>query len=95
MYACLTRYIAYVRKRDITVKRLSWRVGMQDPEALKALSKFVGAMDQLDEDVAARNAGPSKIRSETGSRGFPYTLLAPTSPGPGVTGRGIPNSTCI
>lgn len=68
---------------------------MQDPAALAELSKFVGAMDQLDEDIAARNAGPSKIRGEAGSRGFPYTLLAPTSPGPGVTGRGIPSSTCI
>ena len=66
----------------------------QDPRALTAHESFLAALKKLDDDITARNASGSKIRSAAGSRGIPYELLRPHS-SEGVTSRGVPCSTSI
>lgn len=66
----------------------------QDPRALTAHESFLAALKKLDDDITARNASGSKIRSASGTRGLPYELLRPHS-GEGVTSRGVPCSTSI
>lgn len=64
-----------------------------DHEILKLFSKFSARLEEIEEIIKARNKDP-RLKNRSGAGVAPYELLLPTS-GPGVTGRGIPNSISI
>ncbi|XP_004504466.1 lipoxygenase 6, chloroplastic [Cicer arietinum] len=66
---------------------------INDHEILKLFSKFSDRLEEIEEIINARNKDTS-LKSRTGAGVPPYELLLPLS-GPGVTGRGIPNSISI
>ncbi|KAK2438012.1 Lipoxygenase 6, chloroplastic [Trifolium repens] len=66
---------------------------INDNEILKLFGKFSARLEEIEEIINARNKDPS-LKSRTGAGVPPYELLLPLS-GPGVTGRGIPNSISI
>ncbi|WJX53004.1 Lipoxygenase 6, chloroplastic [Trifolium repens] len=66
---------------------------INDNEIMKLFGKFSARLEEIEEIINARNKDPS-LKSRTGAGVPPYELLLPLS-GPGVTGRGIPNSISI
>ncbi|TKY59872.1 Lipoxygenase 6 [Spatholobus suberectus] len=66
---------------------------INDHEVLKLFNKFSARMEEIEEIINARNKDP-RLKNRTGAGIPPYELLLPSS-GPGVTGRGIPNSVSI
>ncbi|EFJ17612.1 lipoxygenase [Selaginella moellendorffii] len=61
--------------------------------AQSAFTKFSEKLKAVEELIQTRNKD-TKLKNRTGPVQIPYTLLFPSS-GPGLTGRGIPNSTSI
>ncbi|KAL5055440.1 hypothetical protein RYX36_036122 [Vicia faba] len=66
---------------------------INDHAVLKLFSKLSTRLEEIEEIINARNKD-LRLKSRTGAGVPPYELLLPTS-GPGVTGRGIPNSISI
>ncbi|MED6209771.1 Lipoxygenase 6, chloroplastic [Stylosanthes scabra] len=66
---------------------------INDHQVLKMFNKFSARLVEIEEIINARNKDP-KLKNRTGAGVPPYELLLPSS-GPGVTGRGIPNSISI
>ncbi|XP_059657730.1 lipoxygenase 6, chloroplastic-like [Cornus florida] len=66
---------------------------IHDPEILKLLEKFSDKMVEIEETINERNKD-IRLKNRNGAGVPPYELLLPSS-GPGVTGRGIPNSISI
>ncbi|XP_015957987.1 lipoxygenase 6, chloroplastic [Arachis duranensis] len=66
---------------------------INDHQVLKMFNKFSARLVEIEEIINARNKEP-KLKNRTGAGVPPYELLLPSS-GPGVTGRGIPNSISI
>ncbi|KAH7423168.1 hypothetical protein KP509_12G042400 [Ceratopteris richardii] len=64
-----------------------------DPKAIACANKFAQRVKQVERIIDQRNAD-AKLKNRNGAGVVPYELLRPTS-GPGVTGRGIPNSVSI
>eukprot|EP00250_Pteridium_aquilinum_P020529 c24850_g1_i1 orf=265-3018(-) len=64
-----------------------------DVNAMAAASRFAIRMEEIERIIDARNADTT-LTNRTGAGVLPYELLRPTS-GPGVTGRGVPNSISI
>eukprot|EP00252_Welwitschia_mirabilis_P019926 TRINITY_DN4743_c0_g1_i1.p1 TRINITY_DN4743_c0_g1~~TRINITY_DN4743_c0_g1_i1.p1 ORF type:complete len:585 (+),score=61.44 TRINITY_DN4743_c0_g1_i1:296-2050(+) len=68
-------------------------VWTSDLDIIDAFRKFSGNIQFIEKIIHQRNKD-SKLRNRTGAGVLPYELLVPSS-GPGVTGRGIPNSVSI
>ncbi|KAK7319063.1 hypothetical protein RJT34_03775 [Clitoria ternatea] len=66
---------------------------ISDHEVLKLFNKFSDRLKEIEEIINARNKDP-RLKNRNGAGVPPYELLLPSS-GPGVTGRGIPNSVSI
>lgn len=66
---------------------------VNDHEVLKMFSKFTAKLDEIEETINKRNKD-IRFRNRNGAGIPPYELFLPSS-GPGVTGRGIPNSISI
>eukprot|EP00252_Welwitschia_mirabilis_P011311 TRINITY_DN2543_c0_g1_i1.p1 TRINITY_DN2543_c0_g1~~TRINITY_DN2543_c0_g1_i1.p1 ORF type:complete len:917 (-),score=166.17 TRINITY_DN2543_c0_g1_i1:410-3160(-) len=64
-----------------------------DKRALQAFWRFCDKMKDVEEIIRQRNEDP-RNKNRNGAGVLPYELLLPSS-GPGVTGRGIPNSISI
>ncbi|CAH1452677.1 unnamed protein product [Lactuca virosa] len=64
-----------------------------EPTIKTAFEEFRGSLEKLEEIIDSRNVDP-KLRNRSGAGLVPYQLLKPFS-GPGVTGRGVPNSISI
>ncbi|XP_028751962.1 linoleate 13S-lipoxygenase 2-1, chloroplastic-like [Neltuma alba] len=65
----------------------------EDPTIKAAFGRFNGRLKEIEEIIDARN-GDAKLKNRTGAGIVPYELMKPFS-GPGVTGKGIPNSISI
>lgn len=68
----------------------SW---IDDDKILNLHEKFAGKLVEIEEIIKARN-NDKRLTHRNGAGILPYELLMPSS-GPGVTGRGIPNSISI
>lgn len=66
---------------------------INDHRVLKMFDKFSARLEEIEEMVNERNKD-SRLKNRCGAGVPPYELLLPSS-GPGVTGRGIPNSVSI
>lgn len=66
---------------------------IKDPEVLDMFNKFSAKLEEIEEIIEARNKD-IRLKNRNGAGIPPYELLLPSS-GPGVTGRGIPNSISI
>ncbi|KAJ1401980.1 PLAT/LH2 domain [Sesbania bispinosa] len=66
---------------------------INDHEIQKLFNKFSAKLEEIEEIINARNKDPH-LKNRSGAGVPPYELLLPSS-GPGVTGRGIPNSISI
>lgn len=64
-----------------------------DEEALDAFRKFTSKMMDAEKEIDERNLNP-RNKNRNGAGIPPYELLFPRS-GPGITGRGVPNSVSI
>lgn len=64
-----------------------------DTEMVEAFFGFAAEIRQVEKEIEKRNLDPS-LKNRCGAGVLPYELLAPSSE-PGVTCRGIPNSTSI
>uniref|UniRef100_A0A0D6QX05 Lipoxygenase n=1 Tax=Araucaria cunninghamii TaxID=56994 RepID=A0A0D6QX05_ARACU len=64
-----------------------------DLHVVDAFHKLSARMQSIEKIIHQKNKDPN-LRNRNGAGMVPYELLAPTS-GPGVTGRGIPNSISI
>eukprot|EP01018_Ginkgo_biloba_P004876 Gb_16198 [translate_table: standard] len=64
-----------------------------DLQVVDAFHKFSASMQGIEKLIQQRNADLN-LRNRNGAGVVPYELLMPTS-GPGVTGRGVPNSVSI
>ncbi|PON52462.1 Lipoxygenase [Parasponia andersonii] len=64
-----------------------------DIEILNLFSKFSAELEEIEKIINTRNKD-TRLKNRSGAGVPPYELLLPTS-GPGVTGRGIPNSISI
>ncbi|KAL7595029.1 hypothetical protein Lser_V15G29178 [Lactuca serriola] len=64
-----------------------------EPTIKAAFEEFRGSLEKMEEIIDSRNVDP-KLRNRSGAGLVPYQLLKPFS-GPGVTGRGVPNSISI
>uniref|UniRef100_A0A7N0ZWW6 Lipoxygenase n=1 Tax=Kalanchoe fedtschenkoi TaxID=63787 RepID=A0A7N0ZWW6_KALFE len=64
-----------------------------DKEMVEAFFKFAADVSRVEKEIEKRNLDPS-LRNRCGAGVLPYELLAPISE-PGVTCRGIPNSSSI
>ncbi|KAM6562486.1 hypothetical protein CsatB_022484 [Cannabis sativa] len=64
-----------------------------DQIILKIFSKYSAQLEEIDKIINKRNKD-NRLKNRSGAGVPPYELLLPTS-GPGVTGRGIPNSISI
>lgn len=64
-----------------------------DQQVRNMFNKFASRLKEVEEIINQRNKD-FNLRNRTGAGVPPYELLIPTS-GPGVTGRGIPNSISI
>lgn len=62
-----------------------------DTRALAKLDVFRENLAKVEAEIEARNA-VSELHHRQGPAKLPYTLLAPSSAGPGLTFRGVPNS---
>ncbi|XVE92190.1 hypothetical protein REPUB_Repub01dG0075800 [Reevesia pubescens] len=68
----------------------SW---FNDHEILEMFGKFSAKLEEIEETINKRNKD-IRLKNRTGAGIPPYELLRPSS-GPGVSGRGIPNSISI
>lgn len=66
---------------------------INDHEVLKLFDRFSARLEEIEEIIHQRNKN-NHLKNRSGAGIPPYELLLPTS-GPGVTGRGIPNSISI
>lgn len=66
---------------------------IRDNEVVKLYKKFSAKLEEIEEIIKKRNKDNS-LKNRCGAGIPPYELLRPSS-GPGVTGRGIPNSISI
>ncbi|KAG5521893.1 hypothetical protein RHGRI_034201 [Rhododendron griersonianum] len=66
---------------------------INDHEVLKLFEKFSSKLEEIEKTIHGRNKD-SSLRNRSGAGIPPYELLLPSS-GPGVTGRGVPNSVSI
>lgn len=66
---------------------------IDDEKILGLFKKFSARLEEVEEIINERNHDTS-LKNRTGAGVPPYELLLPSS-GPGVTGRGIPNSISI
>lgn len=66
---------------------------IRDHEVVKLFEKFSAKLEEIEEIVKRRNKD-KHLKNRCGAGIPPYELLLPSS-GPGVTGRGIPNSISI
>lgn len=66
---------------------------INDQEILKLFNKFSTTLEEIEETINKRNKD-IHLKNRSGAGVPPYELLLPSS-GPGVTGRGIPNSISI
>lgn len=64
-----------------------------DPEVLKLFESFSSRLHETEKIINKRNKD-ARLKNRSGAGIPPYELLLPSS-GPGVTGRGIPNSISI
>lgn len=64
-----------------------------DKVAIQGYRKFKKEIATIEEEIHKRNSNPD-LRNRCGAGMLPYELLVPSS-GPGVTGRGVPNSVSI
>ncbi|KAK2636726.1 hypothetical protein Ddye_031518 [Dipteronia dyeriana] len=64
-----------------------------DPIVLEIFNKFSAKLEEIENTINKRNKD-ARLKARCGAGIPPYELLLPTS-GPGVTGRGIPNSISI
>nr|KAJ0200266.1 hypothetical protein LSAT_V11C600317420 [Lactuca sativa] len=64
-----------------------------EPAIKAAFEEFRGSLEKLEGIINSRNVNP-KFHNRSGAGLVPYQLLKPFS-GPGVTGRGVPNSISI
>lgn len=69
------------------------RISIKDPEVLQLFEKFSAKLEDIERTINQRNKNTS-LKNRSGAGIPPYELLLPSS-GPGVTGRGIPNSISI
>lgn len=69
---------------------LNW---INDRKVLSLFDKFSARLEEIEEIIKKRNKD-YRLKHRCGAGVPPYELLLPTS-GPGVTGRGIPNSISI
>ncbi|XP_004135305.1 lipoxygenase 6, chloroplastic [Cucumis sativus] len=66
---------------------------IDDRRVLELFNKFSSKLEEIEEIIKCRNKD-DRLKNRSGAGVPPYELLLPTS-GPGVTGRGIPNSISI
>ncbi|MCO5611429.1 hypothetical protein L7F22_065682 [Adiantum nelumboides] len=66
-----------------------------DRRATAALETFRRNLTDVEASIERRNAESSLHHHRVGLANLPYTLLAPSSAGPGLTFRGVPNSISI
>ncbi|KAL9678067.1 hypothetical protein QQ045_015906 [Rhodiola kirilowii] len=66
---------------------------VNDHQIMKLIKRFSARLEEIEEIINARNKD-HRLKNRTGAGVPPYELLLPKS-GPGVTGRGIPNSISI
>ncbi|XP_059657729.1 lipoxygenase 6, chloroplastic-like [Cornus florida] len=66
---------------------------IHDHEILKLFEKFSSKLEEIEETINGRNKD-IRLKNRSGAGVPPYELLVRSS-GPGVTGRGIPNSISI
>ncbi|KAI5057554.1 hypothetical protein GOP47_0027569 [Adiantum capillus-veneris] len=66
-----------------------------DARATGALEKFRRNLEEVETSIECRNADETLHHHRLGPANLPYTLLAPSSAGPGLTFRGVPNSISI
>ncbi|XP_057949532.1 lipoxygenase 6, chloroplastic isoform X2 [Malania oleifera] len=66
---------------------------INDHEVAKMFKKFSARLEEIEEIIKGRNKD-IRLKNRNGAGVPPYELLIPSS-GPGVTGRGIPNSISI
>ena len=66
---------------------------ISDGKILSSFERYSARLEEIEEIIKKRNKD-FKLRNRCGAGIPPYELLLPTS-GPGVTGRGIPNSISI
>ncbi|XP_068332822.1 lipoxygenase 6, chloroplastic-like [Pyrus communis] len=66
---------------------------INDNEVMKLFNRFSDRLKEIEHTINLRNKD-SRLKNRSGAGIPPYELLLPTS-GPGVTGRGIPNSISI
>ncbi|KAJ7945523.1 Lipoxygenase [Quillaja saponaria] len=66
---------------------------INDHKILKLFKKFSARLEEIEEIIKLRNKD-NTLKNRSGAGVPPYELLLPSS-GPGVTGRGIPNSISI
>lgn len=66
---------------------------IRDNEVVKLYEKFSAKLEEIEETIKKRNKD-IRLKNRCGAGIPPYELLCPSS-GPGVTGRGIPNSISI
>jgi lipoxygenase len=64
-----------------------------DQEILQLFNRFSAKLEEIEETINKRNKD-NRLKNRCGAGIPPYELLLPSS-GPGVTGRGIPNSISI
>lgn len=62
-------------------------------QVLSAFDKFTNKIGDIEKLIQSRNADKS-LKNRSGPVQLPYELLFPTS-GPGLTGKGVPNSVSI
>eukprot|EP00250_Pteridium_aquilinum_P005211 c15342_g1_i1 orf=435-2912(+) len=66
-----------------------------DHRAVAALDTFRQNLAEVEAAIERRNANHPELHHRSGPACLPYTLLAPSSAGPGLTFRGVPNSISI
>uniref|UniRef100_A0A2P2MML9 Lipoxygenase n=4 Tax=Rhizophora mucronata TaxID=61149 RepID=A0A2P2MML9_RHIMU len=66
---------------------------IDDHKILQLFKRFSARLEEIEEIINLRNKD-TRLKNRSGAGIPPYELLLPTS-GPGVTGRGIPNSVSI
>eukprot|EP00250_Pteridium_aquilinum_P006828 c16666_g2_i1 orf=114-2591(-) len=62
-----------------------------DTRAMARLDNFRETLAKVEAEIEARNVAP-ELHHRHGPAKLPYTLLIPSSDGPGLTFRGVPNS---
>ncbi|KAK4357603.1 hypothetical protein RND71_023213 [Anisodus tanguticus] len=62
-----------------------------DREVTEMYERFSARLVEIEQTIKERNEDAS-LRNRCGAGIAPYELLIPSSAGPGVTGRGVPNS---